>query len=461
MLQFKVLIICPDQKWSTSALSFLGQGFIGDYASTGKEAQLKVYKGKYDYVFIDLATTNNSAIEVMRYIHGGHPGVRIFPFQITSDETCIPDDSLLRKMRIISVLKDFRPADILLPIKALGKIKAWQNLTEGEMEADGRDEGELSITDSQFTRIRIDEFFEDAVAIFDCYIRVGSDRYVKIIHKGERSSSEQIKRYSENGVKFLYFLSQDRADFIGYQNELTSQLLKNDQINEGKVLKAMKSAVDKYIEEAHVQGIQPQLIEEGKAICKNVYDFVQKDTSLKKILNNFEEFNPASYSHSFLVSFFCAVITKNMDWVGERTREALSIGALFHDIGHMEIPEAILMRPPEQLSPDELLIYKQHPEKGIASLEGIPSINNTIKQIVLQHHEANDGTGYPVGLSASRIFPLAKILSLADGFSEFIMQKECTPLDGIKEFLTVRDHLVRYDSDLVRSLVKGFVSEKK
>lgn len=454
-----ILIITPDEAWAKIASTTSSGLFTCEYALTGKEGQLKLYQNEYTYVFVHLATQNNSGLEVLRYLQNGFSSVKTF---VLTDERSLAefntDEAMLKRLKVYKVLPSLKAEDILSPIKSVGSIKKW-HADESIPVGDGPDE-ETEIGDSKFTRIKIDELFEDTKAIFDFYLRLGTNRYIKIIHKGEISSSEQIRKYADNGAKYIYFLADDRADFIGYQNELTSEMLKKSSVNEAKIMKSLKTTTDKYIEEVFVQGIQPQLIEEGKNICHNMFEFARKDKSLRKVLSSLEEFNPAVYSHSFLVSFFSTVISKNLDWVGTKTMEALSLGALFHDIGLVQIPENIVSKKLDEMSDDEQIIFKQHPKKGTETLEGIPSITQSIQHIVLQHHEMSNGSGFPMGLTGHKIFPLAKIIGLADGFSDYITEKECSPLDGLKDFLNERDNLARYDSELVKSLVKGFVAPK-
>lgn len=460
-MKFKVLIVSPHSDWANEAIINLDKFFEGEIAETGKDAQLKIYKTSYNYVFVDLDTVSNTGLEVIRYIRSGFPTIKVFA--IMSDKTPEDlgiDENALKKLGVASVLRDFAAKKINEPIAGLGAIKKWQDIQPKENVASESSE-EAEILDSKFTRLKIDEMFNDEVAIFDLYIRISQNRYIKVLHEGEISSSEQMRKYSAGGTQYLYFLSDDRADYIGYQNELTKKDLAKGNINEGKILKNLKSVTEKYIEEVQVKGIQPQLIEEGKLICQNMFDFTQKDKSLKKVLGSLEDFNPALFSHSFLVCFFCTVIAKNLEWVGTKTLESLALGGLFHDIGLVQLPQEISNKKEEELNPEELALFRQHPVMGTKALDGIPSITPSIKQIVLQHHEASNGAGFPHGLTATKIFPLAKILGLADSFSGYIVDRECSPLDGIKDFLGERDNLARYDSELVKSLVKGFISDKK
>ncbi len=454
-----VLIVTADVEWAKSALSHLHPKFEGDICHSGKEGQLALYRKDYAYVFIDLAITNNSAHEVIRFTHQKYSAIKIFAFSNESTWTAGGwDEQKLIKMGVSQIFVGLRPEDINNPIKSMGLIKKWEDVEE--KEAVDKDEAEKSIEDNKFTRIKIEDLFNDAVAIFDFYIRIGANKYVKIIHKGERPSVEQIRKYSMNGAKFLYFLATERADFIGYQNELISQKLKTDG-DKAKILRSMKSVTDKYLEEVYTNGLQPYLIEEGKNVCENVFQFTQKDKNLSKMLSQLEEFNPIAYSHSFLVCFFSTIISKNLEWISSRTRDALAMGAMFHDIGLIHVPETIANKQSSEMTEEEKQLFQKHPEKGRESLTSIPSITRSIMEIIMQHHEVSDGTGYPFGLSGSKIFPMAKVVGLADAYSNFIVEKEISPLDGLKDFLNCRENLTKYEPDLIKNLIKGFIPEKK
>ena len=454
-----VLILTADVEWAKTALSHLHPNFEGGICHTGKEGQLALYRQEYSYVFIDLSITNNSAIEVIRFIHQKYSSIKIFAF---SDENSWNaggwDEQKLTKMGVTQIFVGLKPADINTPIKSMGLIKKWENVEE--VDGIQKDDSEKSIEDTKFTRIKIDDLFNDAVAIFDFYIRIGANKYVKIIHKGEKASVEQIRKYSMNGAKFLYFLAEERADFIGYQNELISQKIK-DNGDSNLILKNMRSVSDKYLEEIYTNGLQPFLIDEGKAVCENIFQFTQKDKNLSKMLSELEEFNPVAYSHSFLVCFFSTIISKNLEWISSRTRDALAMGAMFHDIGLIHVPENLAHKQTAEMTEEEKVIFQKHPEKGRDSLTSIPSITRSIMEIIMQHHEVSDGTGYPFGLSGSKIFPMAKVVGLADAYSNFIVEKEVSPRDGLKEFLNCRENLTKYEPDLIKNLIKGFIPEKK
>ena len=462
-MKARVLIISPDTTTEQLHSQFLvEQGFIVDVVGDGKSAQVSLTKHNYQYAFLDVETANYSCLEVIRFIQARLTNLEVF--LTFNDEQKLKDlgltESAIKKYGVRKTLLSPTGKDLLGAIKGLGKIQKWEDVEKIESRSEV-DETESTIGDNEFTRIKIDEVLYDSLAILDFYIRLGANRYVKIIHKGEHPSEQQIQKYAKNGTKHLYFLNKDRSAFISYQNDVARLMIKDGTESSAKIVKTLKTVTDKYIEEVYVEGLQPALIEEGKAICQNMFNLTQKDNNLRTLMGNLEEFSSTVYSHSFLVCFFTTIIAKNLSWVGTATQEALSIGALFHDIGLLQLPEGIKNKCVTVLSDAELLMFHQHPNLGREALNNMSIVTNMTKEIVLQHHETIDGKGFPFGLSGLKIYPMAKIVGLADTFADLLIEKGIPPRIGIKEFLAVRENLVKYDGELVKSLVKGFVPINK
>jgi HD-GYP domain-containing protein (c-di-GMP phosphodiesterase class II) len=100
-----------------------------------------------------------------------------------------------------------------------------------------------------------------------------------------------------------------------------------------------------------------------------------------------------------------------MGWPEGRL-QGLRLAAMVHDIGKITIPAKILSKP-GRLSAAEFKLVKRHAESSYIILKDIP-FTWPVAQIVRQHHEKLDGSGYPLGLKADAILPEAKVLTVAD-----------------------------------------------
>ncbi len=124
------------------------------------------------------------------------------------------------------------------------------------------------------------------------------------------------------------------------------------------------------------------------------------------------------FSHSVNVCVLAIVLGKALLLDREKL-ESLAIGALLHDIGNIHFDEAFLQNK-ESFTSTDVELMKTHTTLGFEDLRKKKEFNLAIAHIAFQHHESADGTGYPRGLKAGEIHPLAEIVSLVDLYDRLI-----------------------------------------
>ncbi|HJU84236.1 MAG TPA: HD domain-containing phosphohydrolase [Holophagaceae bacterium] len=124
-----------------------------------------------------------------------------------------------------------------------------------------------------------------------------------------------------------------------------------------------------------------------------------------------EKRDPYTAGHQERVSKIACAIGGELGW-GEDRLQGLQLAGLVHDIGKVAIPIEILTKP-ARLTPIERAMVNEHPENGYAILKDIP-FPWPVADIVRQHHERLDGTGYPLGLAGDAILLEARVLAVAD-----------------------------------------------
>lgn len=224
-----------------------------------------------------------------------------------------------------------------------------------------------------------------------------------------------------------------------------------------KKVKTIKSLSEKYLEEIFDVGLKPQLIEEGKLICQSMYDMIQKDSGLASVMAMYEDSDPPAFSHLFLVSFMAAITCRNLEWTSQRTVELIVFGAMLHDIGMLKLPQELRDLDIGDMSPKQLEMYKEHPRLGSELLQMYPIITEPVRQIVYQHHEYVNGEGFPNGFTGIKIYPLAKVVALADEFSYILRKHKVKPIEGLRILLEDRKNIVRFEPLIVKALIKGFI----
>ena len=107
--------------------------------------------------------------------------------------------------------------------------------------------------------------------------------------------------------------------------------------------------------------------------------------------------------------------------MNEEALRDLRYGAIFHDIGKIAIPDAILNKP-GPLTPAEFEVIKRHPIVGEQILAPVPFLDQ-VRRVVRHDHERWDGTGYPDGLKGRQIPIGARIVLAVDAFHAMISDR--------------------------------------
>lgn len=137
--------------------------------------------------------------------------------------------------------------------------------------------------------------------------------------------------------------------------------------------------------------------------------------------------------------------------------EMIHIAAHLHDIGKIGLPDAILKKP-GQLSTEEWLLLRQHPEMGAKIVKPVAAFCDPggVADIILHHHEHYDGSGYPSRLSGMNIPIGARIVAVADTLSAMMqnrLYRQGTSFDiALKEI--VRCNGNQFDPAVVRVLLQ-------
>ncbi|MBM4465971.1 MAG: HD domain-containing protein [Chloroflexi bacterium] len=190
--------------------------------------------------------------------------------------------------------------------------------------------------------------------------------------------------------------------------------------------------------------------------------YVQLQRALEGTVNTLvsaiEIRDPYTGGHQRRVTQLACAIANEMG-LPEEQIEGIRMAGLIHDLGKITVPAEILSKPSE-LTELEFGLIKMHPKIGYDVLKEM-DFPWPVAQIVLQHHERVDGSGYPQGLSGEEIILEARILGVADVVEAMASHRPYRPARGIDEALEEisqgRGRL--YDTEAVDACLKLFTEK--
>jgi len=165
--------------------------------------------------------------------------------------------------------------------------------------------------------------------------------------------------------------------------------------------------------------------------------------------------DPYTAGHQRRVAHLAGDIATEMAIPSEKI-EGIRVAGSIHDLGKISVPAEILSTP-RKLTVTEFMLIKIHPQTGYDILKNI-EFPWPIAQIVLQHHERMDGSGYPNGLKGEEILLEARILCLADVVEAMASHRPYRPAIGIEAALDEIENNkgTLYDADVVDVCLRLF-----
>jgi PAS domain S-box-containing protein/putative nucleotidyltransferase with HDIG domain len=165
--------------------------------------------------------------------------------------------------------------------------------------------------------------------------------------------------------------------------------------------------------------------------------------------------NPYTAGHQRRVTQLACAIAQEMDLPEEQV-EGIRVAGLIHDIGKISVPLEILSNP-DGITELEYGIIKAHPQIGYDILKTV-EFPWPVAEIVLQHHERLDGSGYPQGLSGEEIMLEARILGVADVVDAMASHQPYRAARGIERALEEisQNRGVLYDPEVAGACLKLF-----
>ena len=155
--------------------------------------------------------------------------------------------------------------------------------------------------------------------------------------------------------------------------------------------------------------------------------------TITSLVSALEARDPHTRNHSTRVAQLAVRVGKEMGLSRPELYE-LHLGGLLHDIGKIGVPDGIL-RKPSRLTREEYEVMKGHPTLGARIVSSVPGLESVVR-IVLHHHEAYDGSGYPDGLAGDDIPLGARIVAAADTYLSMAEDRPYRPAQSL-------DHVVR------------------
>lgn len=261
----------------------------------------------------------------------------------------------------------------------------------------------------------------------------------------------EIARLEQPGVcQIVTKPFQTSAVMFAVRNGLEARAMLSANRRLCAILKEQNSGLQKQ------NALLTKRVEESTRNLTRLYENL-RSTYLRTIMalaQAIEARDPYTRKHSENVSRYAVAIAKEMGYTVKEL-ETLQEAAELHDIGKIGISDLILLKA-SSLTKEEWLAIRKHPQTGAQILEPLTFLGEVI-ELVRQHHEHYDGSGYPVGLKGPEILLGARILHVADAYDAMTAARSyrMIPLPREQAFAElVKNAGTQFDPQVVEVMLK-------
>lgn len=247
---------------------------------------------------------------------------------------------------------------------------------------------------------------------------------------------EDRKKLEEFGVTDLYIRCNNEKSHHYFLENHLNRILDEPNISSKDKAQILYSTSISVVEDCFLKADSSENLKRSMSSVKNSIDFLSKDKNHFFELMSLAQKDFSEYTHALQVSAYAITLAKHIGIKTYNHISALGIASILHDIGKVKIDNRLLNKAGE-LTATERSIVEKHPELGYEIVHRMGTIPELSEQIILQHHERPDGSGYPKRLKDSEINVMAKIVSLVDCFdaltSDRNYRQASSPLEAVEQ----------------------------
>lgn len=303
--------------------------------------------------------------------------------------------------------------------------------------------------------IPIKEFIAGTKLPVDVFIRLGEAKFVMLVKAGEILQMERASSYEQKNVEQLYVRKEDYQKYMKQNLAIAGVVLTRDEISSKKKMDILGMALNSVCETLTISGLDVKTLEQTRNVILATIDLVESKKILSDLFQALAAMSDEVLAHSMAVAVVSTGMGYASGWTQTTTLEKLSLGGLFHDIGMRQLPKDLVKKPFALLDFEEVQMFESHVQRGQKIMQSLGFIPEDIISIVYEHHENQAGQGYPRRLKSVRIHPLAKIVSLADGFCDLVLpgMNNPNPKNAVDAIAHINQHMgPLYAKEALRAL---------
>jgi putative nucleotidyltransferase with HDIG domain len=285
-----------------------------------------------------------------------------------------------------------------------------------------------------YVSVRVSTLRGDQKINFDAYIKI-NEKMVLYLRRGDSFEGDRFRRLKEKRVRKMFIAVDDEINYREYMQK-NIEIAYND--NSGADIQSRAEIVQGQQQSNTEEMFEnPASIETYNNTKDNASKYVQFLMSNSKAVGavmGIQNDDGNIAHHGVTVSTLSVALAQKLGMTDPKKMQLLALGALLHDFAHHNSP-LTLDHPISQFSKEDLAIYKSHATAGAALVQDKKHFDQNVINIIAQHEECIDGSGFPLGARESQLDPLAVLVSSANALDRLITYEKIPKADAVKKLM--------------------------
>ncbi len=413
---------------------------------------LSILKTRKDVRIVVISSTSSESrgSDEVKKLREIYPELPILYLDHSPDAFPKFDLSAVANLHTIQKPKDFQ--EILTKFKELfKKDDRWDGISPSPEAKDV----ELELKEKDYIPMRIEDFILTDKSFFNVFIKLSSNRFVKILNVGDAIDKEFISNYSAKGIKELYLPESEQKRYIALSERISQKILNSASTTTKLKIKQVLTLGAAISSNLSTCGVTAEKLDYASSFMSQSITLIKsmrfKNDSVTDFLRSLE-----NNEHTTTISFIAGILANELGFESSKSIKLVGIAALVHDIGLYQLaPE--LHDDHEALSgPKYEKIFEEHGKFGADLLRASGNFDESLCIAVEQHHLRRRGTGHEVRTNNINI--VTEIIGVSDDFYNYVIKGGVTK-DKMQVFLNT--HLKNFSPQIEKAFMKMLTAKKK
>lgn len=285
-----------------------------------------------------------------------------------------------------------------------------------------------------FKPIRVSTLRGDLKIPFDVYIFVAG-KHILYCRQGDSFEGKRLERLKAKKLKTMYVRPEDDVPYRQYLEQSIDTAYDNKA---GKAIETRAEVIQGFQQAAAEEYMEDPLNEftyrHVRSSVQRFVEFIKSEPMGTKAIMDLKNIDQSVTHHGVTVAALSVAITLENNLRDGQPLHLMALGCLLHDIEHF-FSGMDLSRPLISFSDAELKEYKEHLLKGAQRLQAAPFVDGLVLNIIAQHDEHMDGTGFPKGLFERDMDPLVMISGVANAYDHLVCFENMNPKEALRTLL--------------------------